>query len=211
MKKLLSLLLCLSILCTICACSKNETGKKENDDETVITEETVVTTTTVAATTETTPEETTETTVQMTVNERINSILDDAIKFWDEVLDPLKEFAEGDADLFGYEEDIKKFTENMEIYYNKLVEDKNFLDGLGDEYKDVKSMFDGLFELAYNVHNYLTTGKTEIEKPLPYMNDIKTYDKLLDRFMDLVIDNYYDVDDDSSDEDYEDYDDDDNE
>ena len=207
MKKLLSLLLSLSILCTVCACSKRETEKTETDDDPGITSETPASTTTTATTSETTAE---ETTVPMTVNERINAILDDTIKFWDEVLLPLKEFAEdNDADYFGDEDDVNEFIKNMEIYYSKLVEDQKYLDGLGDEYSDVKTRFNGLFELANNVRGYLTSGIIEVEKPLPCKSDLDLYDKLVDQFMDVVIENYYVSDNNSSGDDYDDYDDDD--
>ena len=78
----------------------------------------------------------------------------------------------------------------MEIYYKKLVEDKEFLDGLGDEHKDAKSVFDGLFVLATNVYNSIKAEKPEPEKKLPFKSDIDMYDKLLDHFMDVVIENY---------------------
>lgn len=211
MKKLLSFVLCLSILCTACACSKNEPEKTTPDDETDITEEVVVTTTTSATTAATTTEETTETTVQMTLNERMDSIVQDTIKFWDEVLDPLKSYAEDGTDNFGNEIDMDEFIKNMEIYYKKLVEDKEFLDGLGDEHKDAKSVFDGLFVLATNVYNSIKAEKPEPEKKLPFKSDIDMYDKLLDHFMDVVIENYPEEDEGGSDEDYDDYGDDDDE
>lgn len=143
--------------------------------------------TTAAMTTEATTEATTEeTTEAVDPVMKLRDVSDDVTLLWNEVIVEVRDYAKSGLSSTGEPLDIDFVLEHMDKYYNKVTEDKAFMDSLGDEYSDLKSAFNKLYDKATIIYNNLKAETPVANKPLSYADEIDLFQQYHTYFYDTI-------------------------
>lgn len=171
-KYIASLCAVLLIVSLLSACSAKTITT--NAPDTVTEVATVATSTTQATETE------------ASVVDRLDEISNDVTKLWNEVFIEARDYAAHGTSCTGEPLDIDFVMSTMDKYYDKVVEDKAYIDTLGDEYSDIKLAFDKLYEKAEIIYNNLKAETPVANTPLSYADEIDLFQQYHTYFYDAV-------------------------
>lgn len=124
--------------------------------------------------------------VEETVNDRLIGISNDVTELWNEVIIEANSYANSGTSCTGEALDIDFVIENMDKYYGKVTEDKEYINNLGDEYSDIISAFEKLYDKATIICNNLRDETPKANVPLSYANEIELFQQYSDYFRDTV-------------------------
>ena len=118
--------------------------------------------------------------------DHLYEISNDVTKLWNEVFVEARDYAAHGTSCTGEPLDIDFVISTMDKYYDKVVEDKAYIDTLGDEYSDIKLAFDKLYEKAEIIYNNLKEETPEANTPLSYAEEIDLFQQYHMYFYDAV-------------------------
>lgn len=121
-----------------------------------------------------------------TVVKRLGEICNDATRLWNEVIVQIDHYSGDGKSSTGSALDIDFVIENMDQYFEKVLEDKEYVDGLGEEYSDLIQAFDKLCEKAEIIRTYLKEKTPEPSQPLSYADEIDLFHQYYEYFYDGV-------------------------
>lgn len=134
----------------------------------------------------------TQATTQATTTEaedpvqKLQDISNDVTKLWNEVFVEARDYAKTGKSCTGDPLDIDFVIANMDKYYNKVTEDKEYMDSLSDEYSDIKLAFDKLYDKATIIYNNLKEETPVANQPLAYADEIDLFQQYHTYFYDAV-------------------------
>ena len=117
---------------------------------------------------------------QMTDNEiidELNNINNDITDLWNNVFCEVKWYAEEGTSSTGDTLDIDFVVTNMDKYYNKIKNDKNFIDKLNDDYSDIKSAYLKMFDKATVIYNNIKAETPKANTELSYNSEIELFNQ----------------------------------
>ena len=118
--------------------------------------------------------------------QKLQDISNDVTKLWNEVFVEARDYAKTGKSCTGDPLDIDFVIANMDKYYNKVTEDKEYMDSLGDEYSDIKLAFDKLYDKATIIYNNLKEETPVANQPLSYADEIDLFQQYHTYFYDAV-------------------------
>ena len=118
--------------------------------------------------------------------QKLQDISNDVTKLWNEVFVEARDYAKTGKSCTGDPLDIDFVLANMDKYYNKVTEDKEYMDSLGDEYSDIKLAFDKLYDKATIIYNNLKEETPVANQPLSYADEIDLFQQYHTYFYDAV-------------------------
>lgn len=126
------------------------------------------------------------TTAEVDPVQKLQDISNDVTKLWNEVFVEARDYAKTGKSSTGDPLDIDFVIANMDKYYNKVTEDKEYMDSLGDEYSDIKLAFDKLYDKATIIYNNLKEETPVANQPLSYADEIDLFQQYHTYFYDAV-------------------------
>ena len=118
----------------------------------------------------------------------LSEVKSDATKLWNEVICEVSWYSGNGTSSTGKALDIDFVIENMDKYYNKLKDDKEYIDSLGDEYSDIKSAFEKMLDKATIICDHLRTETPKPNEELSYRDEIDLFHQYYQYFSDAVRD-----------------------
>lgn len=170
MKKCLAIFMTISLMtCIFTACSKG--SAKPN-----------------ATTAGTTAQATTQTSEagEDAVVEKLGQISNDVTDLWNNVFVEARDYAANGTSSTGEPLDIDFVMSTMDKYYNKVKEDKAYMDGLDEKYSDIKLAFSKLYDKAEIIYKNLKEKTPEANKKLTYADEIDLFQQYHTYFYDAV-------------------------
>lgn len=126
------------------------------------------------------------TTAEVDPVQKLQDISYDVTKLWNEVIVEARDYAKTGKSSTGDPLDIDFVIANMDKYYNKVTEDKEYIDSLSDEYSDIKLAFDKLYDKATIIYNNLKEETPVANQPLSYADEIELFQQYHTYFYDAV-------------------------
>ena len=165
MKKLLSIAICMLIAAGMfVGCSKSSKSSEKADSDKTITDVT-----------------------KPTKAKTLTGVSNDATELWNEVICEVSHYSTAGKSASGKTLDIDFVISNMDKYLDKVKEDKEYIDSLGDEYNDIKNAFDKMLDKAIIICNHLKEETPKPNTPLSYKDDIDLFKQYFDYFYKAAI------------------------
>ena len=109
------------------------------------------------------------------IKNKLKKANDDLTELWNEVICEISHYTYDGTSSIGGELDIEFVVKNSKKYYEKVKEDKDFIDTLSEEYSDLIEAYDKAFEQATIIYD-------EIHKETPTPGSSEKYRKNIDLF-----------------------------
>lgn len=114
----------------------------------------------------------------------LTSVSNDATELWNNVICEVSWYSKNGTSATGKALDIDFVIQTMDKYYNKLKEDKTFIDSLGDEYSDIKTSFDKMLDKATIICDNLRKETPKANVELAYKEEIDLFHQYYSYFYD---------------------------
>ena len=131
-------------------------------------------------------ESSTDVDAEESVNDRLLKISNDVTDLWNEVIIEVSSYSERGTSCTGEALDIDFVISTMDTYFDKVIEDKDYIDSLGEEYSDIKESFYKLYDEAMIIYDYLKEETPEANQPLSYAEDIDLFQQYHSYFYEAV-------------------------
>ena len=109
--------------------------------------------------------------------EELNNINNDVTDLWNNVFCEVKWYAEDGTSSTGDTLDIDFVVSNMDKYYNKVKNNKNFIDKLSDDYADIKNAYSKMFDKATAIYNNIKKETPKANTELSYNSEIELFNQ----------------------------------
>ena len=106
---------------------------------------------------------------------RLQEIANDLTDVWNNVINEVKWYAEDGTNSVGEELDIEFLIDRMDVYYDKIKEDKKFIDQLSDDYSNFKDSFNKAYEQAIKIYDEIKQETPVANSELSYLSDIELF------------------------------------
>ena len=120
--------------------------------------------------------------------DELHTVNNEITELWNEVICNVSWYSRTGTDSVGDELDIEFLIEHMDRYFNKVRDRKEFINGLSEEYNDIKDAYNKLLEQANIIYDEL---KKETPKPnveLSYRENISLFTQYQDYLWDVIMD-----------------------
>lgn len=124
---------------------------------------------------------------QTTANETYTIIFeasDNATLYWNEVISQVRDYSETGLGSSGQVIDMDFIISDMNRFYSPLANDKESIDGLGDEYSSLINAYDHMYDEAVIINDYLQQNTPEPNSELPIADDITLFRQYFYSFYD---------------------------
>lgn len=165
------LILILTFIITGCNNNYNATNKKTNKNNSDITEKE-----------ENNPKQMTDSEI---INE-LNNINNDVTVLWNKVFCEVVWYAGEGTNSTGDTLDIDFVVANMDKYYNKVKNDKDFVDKLNDDYNDIKNAYSKMFDKATIIYNNIKAETPKANTKLSYKSEIELFNQYQDYLWEAI-------------------------
>lgn len=120
------------------------------------------------------------------INRRLHTAGNNATDYWNEVVCEVSHYSENGKSATGQTLDIEFVIANMDEYFSKLGEDKTFVDGLGDEYKNLINAYDLMYEKAVIINDKLKQETPKSSTKLDYADEIDLFHQYYLKVYELI-------------------------
>ena len=122
------------------------------------------------------------------INDRLFEINNDLTDLWNDVICDVSWYTSYGTSATGETLDIEFLVKNSKKYYNKVVENKAFVDGLGEDYEDLIEAYDKAVEQATIIYNAIHEETPVANQRPEYKENIELFRQYSDYFWDAVND-----------------------
>lgn len=113
---------------------------------------------------------------------RLMKIDTDLVNLWNEVFCEVSWYTGAGTSSTGGELDIDKVVSNAKKYYDKVVDNKEFIDSLSDEYLSIKTSYERIVEEATIIYNGIKKETPQVNVEVEYSSNITSYNEFQNYF-----------------------------
>ena len=117
----------------------------------------------------------------------MTQISNDATDLWNEVICEVSSYSKTGRSSTGQTLDIEFVISNMDKYLDKVKENKEIIDNLGNEYNDIKDAYNKMLDKAIVICDHLKEETPKSNTALNYQSDIELFKQYFDDFYKAVL------------------------